>query len=148
VKFGEDFVMSLKKVFAAFLSGVLLFAATGCSTSVRSQRDALLLEVRQRNAPIGVVARMQNLQPLRADDLVALHKSTVPERVMADYINLTGTSYVLNQETISRLRKEGLSREFVDFLLATPQLYPQVVRVVDYVPAPYPVYYPVYVKRR
>jgi len=115
---------------------------------MRSQRDALLLEVRQRNAPIGVVARMQNLQPLETDDFLALHKSSVPEKVMTDYIKLTGTSYVLNQETIERLRKQGLSREFVDFLLATPQLYPQVVRVVDFVPAPYPVFYPVYVKSR
>jgi len=123
-----------------------ILVVAGCASTVAMQRDALLLQVRQHNAPIGIVARMQNLQPLQTEDFVMLHNSGVPEAVMKEYIHLTAASYVLDMSTIERLRAQGLSREFVDFLLATPQLYPQVE--VKFAPSPYPVYYPIFVERK
>ncbi len=121
----------------------LLLLITACGTNT-ARRDALLAEMRAANAPLQVVGKVQALRPLDFADLTALRKSQVREQVIADYIDLTRTHYILTFELVNRLSRDGFSKEFIDFLLATPILYPQVIRIID----SYPVYYPVFVPVR
>lgn len=122
---------------------LIITLLSGCAANT-ARRDAILREVRAANAPSDVIGKMQSSRPLAFDDLSALRKSNVPEKVIADYIDLTRTQYILTVEMVNRLTREGFTPGFVDFLLTTPALYPQVVRIYD----PYPVYYPIYVPVR
>jgi len=114
-----------------------LFLLTGCVTSYVSVDYAQL--VTAYGVDGHVVEKLRTHQPLELEDIRHLSDQVVPDSLTLGYLRQERTIYHLNSEHVQNLREAGVSKEVIDYLLATPAAYP--IRVYypyyRYRPPPY-----------
>lgn len=93
----------------------------GCATSVQWKQDLQSLE--QHSLPPDLLKKLTEQQPLSMDDLVSLQEHHVPENLIIRYLKNIETVYNLKLDNIDTLKAAGFSRNFIDYLLSTPELY-------------------------
>jgi len=99
----------------------------GCATL--NQNDQALLQ--QHHVSPALYSRMVHEDPLALSDIVELTQRQLSPDFIVYYLSSTRAAYRLSQRDISNLRKAGVSKQVIDYLLSTP---------ARYAPAPY--YYP------
>ena len=128
--------MGPKNVGIAWWFGAL-FLLTGCVTSYVSVDYSQLVAAYDVDGH--VVEKLRTHQPLELEDIKHLSDLEVPDSLTLGYLRQERTVYHLNSEHVQNLREAGVSKEVVDYLLATPAAYP--IRVYypyyRYVPSPY-----------
>ena len=115
------------KSFLPALLAVGLLA--GCATL--NQNDRVLLQ--QHHVSPALYDRMIHQEPLALPDIVELTRRQLSPDFIIYYLNSTRVAYRLSQADVSYLKKGGVSKQVIDYLLSTPPRY---------APAPYPYYYP------
>jgi len=120
---------SLYLVFTVFAFGLL----AGCATL--HEGDRYLLQ-EHHVSPV-VYNRMLHGERLSLSNIIELSQKQVPPQLIVHYIWKSYAVYHLSETDVSNLRKAGVSKEVIDFLLASGPMY---------APRPYPYYgpYPYY----
>jgi hypothetical protein len=90
----------------------------GCAAL--SDNEKMMLS--QRGVSQSLVDRMSHREPLDLDDVILLSRRNVPSSFVVRYIRSTSAVYQLNSSDVTRLRKAGVDRRVVDYMLATPRL--------------------------
>ena len=123
----------MKKIFLMFLMVAGLLAFSGCATLNPYDRGLLV----QHHVSNSLYQRMLHGEPLALEDVIELSRRQLPAGFIIHYLSSTRSAYHLSSGDVARLRKAGVSKEVVDYLLDTPALY--APRPYYY---PYPPYYP------
>jgi hypothetical protein len=119
------------------LLAAALFLFSGCTTLSRYDRTAL----ENHNVAAGLYANMQHGEPLSLPDIVELSRRGLSSRFIIRYLHSTYEVYQLTTDDVLYLKRAGVSKEVIDYLLATPQLFG---RASAYYDPWYPPYYPYY----
>lgn len=127
---------SLYLIFAALAFGLL----TGCATL--HEGDRYLLQ--EHHVSPSLYARMLHGEPLSLSDVIELSQRQVPPDFIVHYLWTSYAVYHLSSTDISNLRKAGVSKQVIDYMLASGPMY--APRPYSYYGAPgyyapYP-YYP------
>jgi len=129
-----------------YFFGLLAFASlTGCATL--SQSDAYLL--REHHVNPSLYERMSHKDFLSLSDIIELSQRQVPPAFIIHYLGSIGATYHLSSSEVVRLRKAGVNKDVVDYLLATgtayaPRPYGYYARPVYPYASPYYAPYPYY----
>ncbi len=120
---------------AALACGLL----TGCVSA--RKRQVYLQEIGGHGVSPTVMAKVERLHRLSLAEVEQLATNGVPEPTIVSYLKDTHAVYHLRVADIDRLRAEHVSKDLIDFLLATPTLYSPPAY---YYAPPYPMnpYYP------
>ena len=102
----------------------------GCMTL--SQNDRVLLQ--QHRVSSDLYYRMMHVDPLSLADIIELSKKQLPPDFIIYYISSTHVAYRLTTDTLSYMRKSGVSKQVLDYLMSSPP---------PYAVAPYPLIPPV-----
>jgi hypothetical protein len=103
-------LMSLLRLFTAIAAGLLI---TGCANFTKTE----LAEVRQRNVPPDIMAKMEGGEVLTLAEIIDVTRRGVPERLILRQIDNTGIDYTLAKDDVARLRKAGVAPSVIDALL-------------------------------
>jgi hypothetical protein len=115
------------------LSRLLLLLAplllTACGLSEQQKAD--YASVQRSGASSAVYDKMVHGDPLSLYDIKALSRAGVSDAVTLRYLRDHGTTYYLNSDDVTGLRKAGVSQSIVDYMLQTPRnngpyLYPSI----------------------
>jgi hypothetical protein len=121
----------------SFLAALaLLGSLAGCATSAQMQSD--LNTLADNGVPPALYRKAQQGVILDLPDVATLARRNVPDDITLRLLQRTRATYTLAVQDVERLKKAGVSDRVINYLLATPQLYPRV----EYVPAPYGWYGP------
>lgn len=104
-----------------FLSILSAFVLTGCATLGQADRDVL---ARHRVSP-ELYSRMLHRDVLTLTELIELAEKKVPVSFVLRYLRSTVAVYRLRSDDVVVLRRAGVSTQVIDYLMATPTLYPQ-----------------------
>ena len=91
----------------------------GCATPL-SRPDQIALE--RHNVPAGVSDKMRHGQRLSLPDIVALSKRGLSPEFIVRYLHSSYEVYGLSSDDVVELKRAGVSKEVIDYLLATPRL--------------------------
>jgi hypothetical protein len=130
---------------------------TACGLSPQQKAD--YARVQSSGVSSAVYDKMVHGDDLSLYDIKALSHAGVNDGVILRYLRDRGTTYYLNSDDVSGLRKAGVSQSIVDYMLQTPReygpdVYPAIGIGIGYGPywggpywgSPYP--YPYYGYRR
>jgi hypothetical protein len=121
-----------------FLRLLLLLAPlllTACGLS--DQQKADYASVQRSGVSSAVYDKMVHGDDLSLWDIKALAHAGVSDGVTLRYLRDRGTTYYLNSEDVSSLRKAGVSQSIVDYMLQSPRGNVQVYPVVGIGYGPY-----------
>jgi hypothetical protein len=110
----------------------LLLAACGLS----EQQKADYASVGRSGVSSAIYDKMVHGDALSLYDIKALARAHVSDGVILRYLRDQSTVYLLNTADVENLRDAGVSQSIVDYMLATPHIYPPNVY-----PAPYDPYW-------
>jgi hypothetical protein len=99
----------------------MALSLTACAPSAEQRAD--LASVQSARISPAIYDKMAHHDSLSVSDLAAMAHAGVNEGVIVRYVRDNETIYFLNTADVEMLRKAGLSRSVIDFLLATPQAY-------------------------
>jgi hypothetical protein len=115
---------------------ILPMIAVGCALALGAcatldRRDRSFLQQHAIGGPL--YERMLHQEPLELADIIELSHRGLPPPFVIHYLQGTYFVYNLKTEDVLELRRAGVPREVIDYLLATPGLY---------APASVPLWYP------
>ena len=115
------------------LAAIAICLFTGCATL--SQSDSYLLQ--EHHVSPALYERMSHKDFLSLSDIIELSQKKVPSTFIIHYVWSIAAVYHLTGSDITRLKKAGVSKEVIDYLVGTAAAYG---------PRPYGYYYsrPVY----
>ena len=97
----------------------LLLTACGLS----DQQKADYAAVQESGVSPAVYDKMMHGDNLSLFDIKALSRAHVNEGVILRYLRDQETTYYLNSDDVTGLRKAGVSQSIVDYMLQTPRQY-------------------------
>ncbi len=97
----------------------LLLTACGLS----DQQKADYARVQRSGVSSAVYDKMVHGDDLSLYDIKALSHAGVSDGIILRYLRDQHTTYFLNSDDVSGLRKAGVSQSIVDYMLRTPQNY-------------------------
>lgn len=103
------------------LSILVAFVLSGCATLPEADRAVLL---RYRVSP-ELYSRMLHRDVLTLTEIIELAEKKVPVPFVLRYLRNTIAVYHLRSDDVVVLRKAGVSSQIIDYLMATPTLYPR-----------------------
>ena len=121
-----------------FFGLLALCIFTGCATL--SQSDAYLL--REHHVNPSLYERMSHKDFLSISDIIELSQRQVPPSFIIHYLGSIGAAYHLSSSEVVRLRKAGVNKDVVDYMLSTEAAYGP--RPYGYYGSPYYAPYPYY----
>jgi hypothetical protein len=99
-------------------------------------RDRSFLQQHAVGGPL--YEKMLHQEPLELADIVDLSRRGLPPPFVIHYLRGTYFVYNLKTEDVLELRRAGVAREVIDYLLATPGLYaPGIAPLYPYGPYDY-----------
>jgi hypothetical protein len=124
---------------------------TACGLT--DQQKADYARVQSSGVNSAVYDKMVHGDDLSIYDIKALSRAGVSDAIILRYLRDRGTTYYLNSDDVSGLRKAGVSQSIVDYMLQSPRnngpyVYPAVGVGIGYGPywgdpfwgPPYPYY--------
>lgn len=124
------------------LLALALFA--GCAAIDRQAQNTLV----QHNVSPVVYNRMLQGDALSVDDIIELSRRQVPADMIIRYLRSTCAVYMLDKQSLSRLKQAKVCQEVIDYLLETPRLFAPRFYPRPYYDCrpwyPYEAYYPYY----
>lgn len=127
----------MKRLFCVL--AIIATVLSGCATLDRA--DLSMLE--QHHVSPTVYDKMAHDERLDLPDIIELSKRKVPDSFTLRYLRSTYAVYQLDSEDVLHLRRAGVSREIIDYLLSTPSKYGVRSYPYPYPGYPYdPYYYP------
>ena len=102
---------------------VLLVPLFLSACGLTDQQKADYSRVERSGVNSAVYDKMVHGDPLSIYDIKALGHAGVSDGIILRYLRDQGTTYYLNSEDVSGLRKAGVSQSVVDYMLQTPQMY-------------------------
>lgn len=106
-------------IWRSLLSLSLALLLTGCVTL--SETDRSLLQ--QRRVSPDLYSRMSHRERISIADILELSERKVPASFVLRYLRSTGAVYKLSSDDVLLLRRSGVDRTVIDYLLQTPALY-------------------------
>lgn len=85
----------------------------GCATF----NEAELADLRSRNLPAPVLAKLERGTELTPPDIITLARRGVPDRYTLRHLEDHGVSYLVNRADITRMRNAGVSARVIDELI-------------------------------
>jgi hypothetical protein len=116
---------------------IVPFFLAACELSPQQKSD--YARVQSSGVSSAVYDKMVHGDDLSLYDIKALSRAGVSDGIILRYLRDQGTTYYLNSEDVSGLRKAGVSQSIVDYMLQTPQsngpyVYPAIGIGVGYGP--------------
>lgn len=108
--------MFLRFLFPVLAASLLL---AGCANFTKTE----LAEVRQRNVPPDIMAKMEGGEVLTLAEIMDVTRRGVPERLILRQIDNTGIDYTLAKDDVARLRKAGVAPSVIDALLVESERF-------------------------
>jgi hypothetical protein len=107
--------------FARLLLLLVPLLLTACGLS--DQQKADYASVQRSGVNSAVYDKMVHGDNLSLYDIKALSRAGVSDAVTLRYLRNRGTTYYLNSEDVTSLRKAGVSQSVVDYMLQSPRGY-------------------------
>ena len=101
-------------------------------------RDRSFLQQHGVGGPL--YEKMLHGEPLELADIIELSQRGLPPPFILHYLHDTYYVYHLKPEDVQEMRRAGVAREIVDYLLATPGLYAPRIGPYPYGPYDYGYY--------
>jgi hypothetical protein len=130
---GRRVFFPVKRRWRLLLSGVAVLGLAGCATLSDQERA----ELRRHRVSPALYETMTRDRVLTLAEIVELSRKRVPDNLIVHYIEETESVYTLRTDDVTRLRRAGVSKTVIDYLLQTPALY--ATRLVPFA-YPYPEY--------
>jgi hypothetical protein len=123
--------------FARLLVLFIPLLLTACGLS--DQQKADYARVQASGVSSAVYDKMVHGDDLSLYDIKALSRAGVSDGIILRYLRDQNTTYFLNSDDVSGLRKAGVSQSIVDYMLRTPQMNsgPPVTVGIGYGYGPY-----------
>ena len=125
------FLLDMKNSRFAVVAVAFFTLLAGCAGINRQERKIL---VQHQVSPV-VYDRMMQREILTLGDIIELSQRQVPPPLIIRYLYSTRAIYSLDKAGLARLNAAKVSREVLDYLLQTPDLF-----ALRAYPAPYPYY--------
>lgn len=110
--------MSFMKA-SPLIAAVCALALGACSVLDHRERDFL----QQHGVAGPLYEKMRHGEPLEIPEIIELSQKGLPSQFIIHYLRDTYFVYHLKPEDVQELRRAGVAREVIDYLLATPGLY-------------------------
>ena len=99
------------------LAALCALAVCSCATLPHRDRSLLL----SHGVGASLYEKMLHEEPITLPEIVDLSRHRLPAPFVIDYLASTYYVYNLNSDDVLQLKRAGVAREVIDYLLSTPR---------------------------